>query len=229
VATPLATHQACVTGTVTLLDEARKANVRRVVYAASSSAYGNQEGTAKRETDLPAPRSPYAAAKLAGEQYCEAFYHTYGLETVSIRYFNVFGPRQDPDSPYSAVIPLFVAAMLNGQPPTVHGDGGQSRDFTYIDNVVHGNMLAADADGAAGRTINVACGRQTNLLELIAAINRLLRTSIEPVHTDPRPGDVRTSLADLTLARELLGYEPTVDFDEGLSRSIEYYRALAKA
>ncbi len=224
---PMATHQSCATGTVTLLDEARRAGVRRVVYAGSSSAYGDQPFSSKREIDLPAPLSPYAAAKLAGEFYCQAFGACYGLETVCIRYFNVFGPRQDPDSPYSAVIPLFVSAMLVGKSPVVYGDGLQSRDFTYIDNVVRGNLLAGDAAAAAGRTINVACGRQTNLLELIDAINDLLGTRIAPVFDAPRPGDVRESLADVSLARELLGYEPTVDLQEGLARSIDYYRGLA--
>jgi UDP-glucose 4-epimerase len=224
---PLETNAACVTGTVTLLDAARRAGVRRVVYAGSSSAYGNQPNMSKRETDLPAPLSPYAAAKLAGEAYCQAFTATYGLETVVIRYFNVFGPRQDPNSEYSAVIPKFVVAMLAGRRPTVFGDGLQSRDFTYVENVVRGNLAAAAAPGAAGRVINVACGRQATLLDLIASINRVLGTKVEPLFAPARAGDVRESLADITLARELLGYEPTIDFDEGLRRSIEYYRSLA--
>ncbi len=223
---PLATNAACVTGTVTLLDAARRAGVRRVVYAASSSGYGDQPNSSKRETDLPAPLSPYAAAKLAGEYYCQAFTSTYGLETVAIRYFNVFGPRQDPKSEYSAVIPLFVTAMLAGRQPTVFGDGHQSRDFTYVENVVRGNLLAADAPAAVGRSLNVACGAQTSLLGLIASINRVLGTEIEPVFDEARVGDVRESLADITLARQLLDYEPLVDFDEGLRRSIEYYRTL---
>jgi UDP-glucose 4-epimerase len=225
---PMATHESCVTGTVTLLDKARKAGVRRVIYAGSSSAYGNQPHAAKRETDLPAPLSPYASAKLAGEYYCHAFGACYGLETVCIRYFNVFGPRQDPDSPYAAVIPLFVNAMLAGKQPVIFGDGRQSRDFTYIDNVVHGNLLAADAKDAVGRTINVACGRQTSLLELIDVLNRLLETKIQPVHDSPRAGDVRDSLADISLARKLLCYEPLVDFRVGLARSIDYYRLTGK-
>ena len=227
VAAPLDTNDACVTGTVTLLDAARKAGVRRVVYAGSSSAYGDQPTSSKRETDLPAPLSPYAAAKLAAEHYCHAFHATYGLETVTIRYFNVFGPRQDPKSEYSAVIPLFVTAMLAGKQPTIFGDGLQSRDFTYVDNVVHGNLLAADAPGVAGRAINVACGYQTNLLQLIAAINASLGLKIEPVFKPARAGDVRESLADISLARRLLRYEPRVDFSTGLSRSIDYYRSLS--
>ena len=223
---PLDTNAACVTGTLMMLDQARRAGVRRLVYAASSSAYGDQPTSSKRETDLPLPISPYGAAKLAGELYCQAFTATYGFETVCIRYFNVFGPRQDPASPYSAVIPLFITALLSGKPPTVYGDGGQSRDFTYVQNVVHGNLLAADAPHAAGRVINVANGRSTSLLELLAALNKYLGTSIQPIHAPPRVGDVRESLADITLARSVLGYEPQVDFDEGLRRSIDYYRGL---
>ncbi len=226
---PLDTNAACVTGTLNVLDQARKAGVRRVVYAASSSAYGDQPTSSKRETDLPAPISPYGAAKLAGELYCQAFAATYGFETVSIRYFNVFGPRQDPNSPYSAVIPLFITAMLAGKQPTVYGDGGQSRDFTYVANVVHGNLLAADADAklVSGRTINVANGRTTSLLELLRILNELLGTNIKPIHAAPRVGDVRESLADITLARKLLVYEPQIGFEQGLRMSIDYYRSLA--
>ncbi len=227
---PLPTHAACVTGTLIILDEARKAGVRRLVYAASSSAYGDQPTSSKRESDLPAPISPYGAAKFAGESYCRAFTATYGFETVAIRYFNVFGPRQDPNSQYSAVIPLFITAMLAGKQPTVFGDGGQSRDFTYIDNVVHGNLLAADADPqlVAGRVFNVANGRTTSLLQLLAQLNELLGTQIAPIHKDPRVGDVRESLADISQARARLAYEPQVTFDEGLRRSIDYYRTIAK-
>ncbi len=208
---------------------ARKAGVRRVVYAASSSAYGDQPNSSKRESDLPMPLSPYAAAKLAAEYYCQCFYHTYGLETVCIRYFNVFGPRQDPNSPYSAVIPLFITAMLDQRRPLVYGDGLQSRDFTYVKNVVHGNLLAADADNVAGRVINVANGRQTTLLELIAQLNRLLGLNVEPEFQEARVGDVKESLADITLARTYLGYEPQIGFNEGLSESIDYYRSLITA
>ncbi|MFV2066482.1 MAG: SDR family oxidoreductase [Pirellulales bacterium] len=227
VASPLDTNAACVTGTLNVLDAARRGGVRRVVYAGSSSAYGDQQGRAKCETDLPAPLSPYAAAKLAGEHYCHAFTRTYGLETVVIRYFNVFGPRQDPASQYSAVIPLFVTAMLGGQRPTIFGDGKQSRDFTYVANVVHGNLLAADAEAAVGEAINVACGDEIDLLQLVSAVNRVLGTHIEPVHAEPRPGDVLHSRADISRARQLIGYEPQIDFDEGLLRSIEFYRTLA--
>jgi len=223
---PLDTHAACVTGTLYLLDAARRAGVRRLVYAASSSAYGDQPTSSKRETDLPAPISPYGAAKLAAEYYCQAFTATYGFETVALRYFNVFGPRQDPSGPYSAVIPLFVTAILKGQRPKIYGDGHQSRDFCYVANVVHANLLAADAQGAAGKVFNVACGQNTSLLQLLAQINHLLGTDVAPIHEPARAGDVRESLADISQARRILGYEPQVSFNEGLQRSIEYYRDL---
>ncbi len=226
---PLDTHAACVTGTLNLLDAARRAGVRRLVYAASSSAYGDQPTSSKRETDLPAPISPYGAAKLASELYCQAFTATYGFETVSLRYFNVFGTRQDPGSPYSAVIPLFITAILKGQQPKIYGDGHQSRDFCYVGNVVHANLLAAEAQGAAGKVFNIACGQSISLLELLGHLNRLLGTDVQPIHEPPRVGDVRESLADITQARQILGYEPLVDFSEGLQRSIAYYRDLVTA
>lgn len=222
---PLDTHRHCATATVHLLDAARRAGVRRVVYAASSSAYGDQPFVSLRESDLPHPLSPYAAAKLAGEYYCQAYFHSFGLETVGLRYFNVFGPRQDPLSPYSAVIPLFITAMLQGRQPIIYGDGRQTRDFSYVANMVHGNLLAAEADGVAGRIINLANGRSTDLLTLLAALNRLLGLSVQPRHEPPRVGDVRDSMADITQARRLLGYEVQVDFEEGLRRSIDYYRS----
>ncbi|HEY4307834.1 MAG TPA: SDR family oxidoreductase [Pirellulales bacterium] len=225
--TPLDTNAACVTGTVVLLDAARKAGVRRVVYAGSSSAYGDKLASSKRESDLPGPLSPYAAAKLSAEFYCQAFAHSFGIETVTLRYFNVFGPRQDPNSPYSAVIPLFVTSMLAGRSPVVYGDGGQSRDFTFVGNVVHGNLLAADAKGVSGRVFNVANGRSTNLLKLIELLNEYLGTDVEPVFKPPRTGDVRESLADISEARRALGYEPQVEFEEGLRRTIAYYRDAA--
>ena len=224
---PLDTHAACATGALHVFDAARRCGVRRVVYAGSSSAYGNQPFTAKRESDPLDPLSPYAAAKLAGELYCQAFTACYGIETVVIRYFNVFGPRQDPNGEYSAVIPKFVVAMLAGKRPTIFGDGLQSRDFTYVDNVVAGNLAAAERSEAVGRTFNVACGRQSSLLQLMESINRVLGTSIEPIFAERRSGDVLESLADISAAREGLGYEPAIDFDEGLRRSIDYYRSLA--
>jgi UDP-glucose 4-epimerase len=224
---PLDTNASCVTGTVTLLDVARRKKVRRVVFGGSSSAYGDQPTPAKHEQLLPMPLSPYAAAKLAGEFYCQAFTHTYGLETVILRYFNVFGPRQDPKSQYAAVIPKFITEMVAGRRPTIFGDGNQSRDFTYIDNIVQGNLLAADAPDAVGRTINVACGESFDLLELVDGINRVLGTNIKAVFEPARVGDVRESLADITLARKLLKYEPKIGFDEGLKRTVEYYKSVA--
>jgi len=225
---PLDTHAACVTGTLNLLDAARRAGVQRLVYAASSSAYGDQPFSSKREGDLPAPISPYGAAKLAGEYYCQAFTATYGFQTVCLRYFNVFGPRQDPNSPYSAVIPLFITAMLSGRQPVIYGDGRQSRDFTYVANVVEANLLASEASGVAGRVFNIANGRSTDLLTLLDVLNRLLGMNVQPQHAPPRPGDVRESMADITLARKMLGYEPKVGFEEGLRLSIDYYRKLVQ-
>jgi UDP-glucose 4-epimerase len=223
---PLDTHHACVTGTVNLLDAARRAGVRRLVYAASSSAYGNQPASSKRETDLPAPISPYGAAKLAAEYYLQAFAATYGLETVALRYFNVFGPRQDPNSEYSAVIPKFITAILAGRQPTIYGDGYQSRDFTYIANVVQGNLLAAGASGVSGMVFNVAMGNSVTLLQLMAALNAALGTSVQPSFAPPRTGDVRDSLADIYVARKWLKYEPKIPFDQGIRESIEYYRSI---
>lgn len=225
---PLATNEACVTGTVNILHEAKKAGVQRVIYAASSSAYGDQPFMSKRESDLPAPLSPYAVAKLAGEYYCHSFWETYGLETVCIRYFNVFGPRQDPGSPYSAVIPLFITALLEGRQPVIYGDGEQTRDFTFIKNVVHGNLLAAAAPAAdvAGKTFNVANGKTISLNQMLAQLNELLGTDVQPNFEDARVGDVRDSLADISGARKYLGYEPVVSFEDGLKQSIEFYKSL---
>ncbi len=223
---PQRVHQACVTGTLTVLDAARKTGVRRVVYAGSSSCYGDQPVDANRESDLPKVQSPYAAAKLAGEYYCNAFFETFGLETVVLRYFNVFGPRQDPDSPYSAVIPLFITRLLAGKSPIVFGDGRQTRDFTFVENVVQGNLLAAAVPQAAGKTFNIADGKATTLLQLIENLNELLGTAIEPEFQPPRPGDVRDSLADVSLATSVLGYRPHVNFQQGLARSIDYYRSV---
>ncbi|RMF39577.1 MAG: SDR family oxidoreductase [Planctomycetota bacterium] len=225
---PLETHQACVTGTLNVLHQAARAGVRRVVYAASSSAYGDRPFAAKRESDLPQVLSPYAAAKLAGELYCQAFYHSFGLETVGLRYFNVFGPRQDPASPYSAVIPLFVTAILAGQPPTIFGDGRQSRDFIFVDNVVRGNMLAAEVPEAAGEVFNMGQGRQTSLLELLSMLQELLGREVQPRFAPPRPGDVRESMADISHARRVLGFEPQVDLADGLAATIDYYRQIAE-
>ena len=224
VADPLETHLHCVTGTLNLLIAARDAEVKRVVYAASSAAYGDQAGDAKVESMRPAPISPYGAAKLAGEYYAAAFTHSYGLETVSLRYFNVFGPRQDPASAYAAVIPKFITAMLRGERPTIFGDGNQSRDFTYIDNVVQGNLLACTAPAAAGETINLAAGGRVVLNDLVALLNDILGSDLAPIHAAERPGDILHSQADITKARERLGFVPIVDFREGLRRTVDWYR-----
>ena len=223
IAHPLETHHACVTGTVTLLDACRKANVRRVVYAGSSSAYGNSPIMPKTETQLPAPLSPYAAAKLAGELYLEAFAASYKLETVRIRYFNVFGPRQDPNSPYSAVIPLFISALLSDRQPTIYGDGQQSRDFTYVANVVSANLLAAHATGVSGNVYNVACGGSITLLDLLQEICQFLGKPYAPNFGPERVGDVKHSWADIHRAQADLGYKVEIDLQEGLRRTVEYY------
>ena len=225
VAFPLESHAHCATGTLVLLNAARQANVRRVVYAGSSSAYGNLPFSSKREADFPTPLSPYAAAKLAGEFYCQAFFQTYGLETVCLRYFNVFGPRQDPSSPYSAVIPIFIAKLLQGERPIIYGDGLQSRDFTYVENVVNANLKAAATQGAAGMTFNVGTGRSVSLLVILEHIQQMLGTKISPHMEPPRVGDVRDSLSDISQTEKVLGYVPQVDLEEGLRKTVDFYRA----
>ena len=226
---PLASHEHCATGTLRVLHAAYTVGVKRVVYAASSSAYGDESEGAKVESAAPTPLSPYAAAKLAGEMYCRAFAGSYGLETVCLRYFNVFGPRQDPEGEYSAVIPKFVTRMLSGKRPIVFGDGKQSRDFVFVGDVVRANLAAAaaPAEAATGRCFNVARGEQTDLLQLIGAINTALGTDLEPVFEPPRAGDPKESLADISLSRKVLGYNPEVSFLDGLLRSIDYYRSVA--
>lgn len=224
VAQPAPAHEVNVTGTLNLLLAARAAGVQRFIYSASSSAYGDTPTLPKREDLLPQPLSPYAASKLAAEHYCTVFAHCYGLPTISLRYFNVFGPRQDPTSQYAAVIPAFVSRMVRGQRPIIFGDGEQSRDFCYIDNVVDANLLALQAERVRGEVVNIACGQRTTLNEIVRLINAHLGTGLEPEHQEPRVGDVRHSLADLSAARRLLGYEPRVMFAEGLARSIEWYR-----
>lgn len=223
---PMRVHNACVTGTVQLLDCARRAGVRRVVYAASSSAYGDTEVCPTPESVLPAPISPYGAAKLAAELYLEAFAASYGLETVRLRYFNVFGPRQDPKSPYSAVIPLFISAMLKGQAPTIFGDGRQSRDFTFVSNIVDANLLAAQApaDDVSGKVFNIANGKSVDLLTLVSTLNEIFGTQIEAKHLPPRVGDILESRADISAARRFLKYEPQTGLLEGLRQTVEWYR-----
>lgn len=221
---PLASHQVCATGTLHVLDAARRLGARRVVYAASSSAYGDTPGAVRTEDDPIAPLSPYAAAKLAGEHYCQCFATAYGLETVRLRFFNIFGPRQDASSPYSGVIAIFTSLMLDGRTPRIDGDGQQSRDFTYVGNAVQAVMKAAHAPAASGKVYNIGNGASISILQLVEQLNNLLGTNIQPIHGPPRPGDVRHSQADISRARHDLGYEPTIDFGEGLRRTLEWQR-----
>ncbi|HEV58864.1 MAG TPA: SDR family oxidoreductase [Phycisphaerales bacterium] len=221
---PAETHAHCVDATFQLLLAARDRQVRRFVYAASSSAYGDSETLPKVETMAPNPRSPYAVAKLTGEYYAQVFAEVFGLETISLRYFNVFGPYQDPTSQYAAAIPAFVTAILQDRPPTVYGDGEQSRDFTYVDNVVRANLLAARAERTHGQVINIACGEKVTVNAIIRLINEIVGKDVAPTYAPARPGDVKHSLADITLAREAIGYEPVVDFREGLIQAIDWYR-----
>jgi nucleoside-diphosphate-sugar epimerase len=226
VADPVSTNLHCVTATLNLLVAARAAGVRRVIYAGSSSAYGDTPTLPKHEEMLPNPISPYAVAKLAGEQYMRAFARVYGLETVVLRYFNVFGPYQDPTSHYSGVMALFCRKMLAGEQPVIYGDGEQSRDFTYIDNVVHANLLAAatPAQKVSGQVMNTATGTRITLNETLRILRELIGYKGEPRYVDPRSGDIRDSLADIRLAGELMGYKPIVDFREGLRRTVDWYR-----
>jgi len=228
---PLGSNQANVDGTVNILIAARDAKVRRVVYAASSSAYGDTPTLPKREDMTPNPISPYAVAKLASEYYMVSFFRCYGLETVSLRYFNIFGPRQDPTSPYSGVLAKFITQMLRGEQPTIFGDGSQSRDFTYIDNAVSANLLAAQAPTAkvAGRVFNVATGTRVDLNQTFELLKKMTGYSGNVKYAAERGGDIKHSLADITLATKALGYEPKVNFEEGLQRTVEWYRGQSKA
>jgi UDP-glucose 4-epimerase len=220
---PVGSNESNITGTLNVLIASRDAGVKRVVYAASSSAYGDSPTLPKEETMKPAPLSPYAIQKYVGELYCSNFYDLYGLETVSLRYFNVFGPRQDPTSQYAAVIPKFITALAEGKPPTIYGDGEQSRDFTYVENVVQANLLAAQAEGAAGEMMNFACGERYTLNEILRHLQAMMKTDIEPVYRDPRPGDVKHSLADIKKSQKLLGYTPHVSLEEGLKRTVAFF------
>jgi nucleoside-diphosphate-sugar epimerase len=221
---PLTTHKHCVDATFTLLMAARDAGVKRFVYAASSSAYGDTPTLPKTEDMLTNPLSPYAAAKLAGEYYCSVFFKVYGLQTISLRYFNVFGPYQDPTSQYAAAIPAFVTKIIKNEPPTVYGDGEQSRDFTYIDNVVGANLSAARAAKVSGEVVNIACGERITVNEIIRLINKILGKSVQPKYEPSRPGDVKHSLASIELAGKVIGYKPVISFGDGLERAIAWYR-----
>jgi nucleoside-diphosphate-sugar epimerase len=224
---PLTSHSVNVTGTLNVLLASRDSGVRRVVFASSSSIYGANRALPKQEGQATTPIAPYAVSKLAAEGFCQSFWEVYGLETVALRYFNVFGPGQDPLSQYAAVIPRFITTLLADEAPTVFGDGEQSRDFTYIDNVVEANLLAAEASDASGRTFNVACGERISLNALLDQLRETIGTAIEAKYVEARPGDVRHSLADISQARELLGYEPTVSFGEGLRRTVEHHQLAA--
>ncbi len=221
---PIASNETNVTGTLNILAAAKDAGVRRVVFACSSSVYGNGQQLPKRE-DMPVnPISPYAITKYTGEQYCKAFYELYGLETVSLRYFNVFGRRQSPNSQYAAAIPIFINSFLDGKAPTIFGDGEQSRDFTFVENVVQANLLACQVEEAAGEVFNIACGKRTTINNLIKTIKELIGSDIEPIYEQERKGDVQHSQADISKAQWILGYEPKVDLETGIERTLDWFR-----
>jgi len=224
---PQTSHDVNVNGTLTVLEAARAGGVRRVVFAASSSAYGDREESPKHEAMTPIPISPYAAGKVACESYMSAYARCYEMETLSLRYFNVFGPYQDPEGPYAAVIPAFVSHLLRGERPVIYGDGEQSRDFCYIDNVCEANWLGAHAPAQVcdGRPLNIACHARTTLNEILELLRELMDTDIQPEHADPRAGDVRHSLADVSLAKQVIGYEPKIFFADGLRKAIGWYKA----
>ena len=226
IADPVASHNANVNGTLNVLECMRRAGVKRIVFSASSSAYGNQKVSPKVETMPVLPISPYAASKAACEGYMQAYSSSFGIEAISLRYFNVFGPRQDPHSAYAAVIPAFVSNLLRGKRPTIFGDGEQSRDFCFVENVCFANWLGMNvaADRCDGRPINIACNRQTSLNQIYAKLKELLHTDLDPIYADERPGDVKHSLADITRAKDVLGYEPLVYFFDGLERAIGWYK-----
>jgi len=223
---PVTSHRANVEATFNVLMAARDAKVRRLIFAGSSLVHGDTVELPKHEGMPLHPRSPYALQKLMGEQYCQLFSELYGLETVSTRYFNVFGPRQDPSSPYSGVISLFITALLEGRRPSIYGDGGQTRDFTYVDNVVDGVLRACVAPNVSGRAVNVATGGRMSVNQLFRALRDIIGGTVEPVYGPPREGDVRDSQADITQAKKLLGYQPIVSFEEGLGRTVTWYRSL---
>jgi nucleoside-diphosphate-sugar epimerase len=220
---PLTTNAVNVEGTLNVLLAARDQSVRRIVFASSSSIYGDTPGLPRREDQRVSPIAPYAVSKLAAESYCTVFWRVYSLETVSLRYFNVFGPRQDPASQYAAVVPRFITRLLGDEPPVIEGDGEQSRDFTFVEQVVEANLLAAEAEGAAGETFNVAAGRSRTVNELATTLAATIGSDVEPVHVEARPGDVRESAADVGKARRLLGFEPGDSFESGLRATVEYF------
>ncbi len=222
---PAASHAVNADGTVIVLEAARKLGVRRFMYAGSSSVYGDNPSLPKSEEMLPAPMSPYAVSKLVGEYYCQVYARLYGIQTVTLRYFNVFGPRQDPDSPYAAVVPLFIEALAAGRRPLIYGDGHQSRDFTFIDNVVRANILALEAPGLSGEVLNVAMGERVSLLEMLEVLERIMGRPANPEHAPARAGDVKHSLADIARARQVLGYEPGVRMEEGLRLTVTHVLA----
>jgi len=222
---PVTSHRSNVNGTLNVLIAARDAGVKRVVYASSSSLYGDSPTLPKHEEMMPKPLSPYGAQKLFGEMYCQVFTRSYGLETVALRYFNVFGPRQDPSSPYSGVLALFIPAVLQDRRPTIYGDGLQSRDFTYVQNVVDANLLACTVPGIGGQVFNIARGDRITVNSILQQINKITGKDVPPIYSEPRAGDIKHSQADITRAREHLGYEARISFEEGLRRTIEWYRA----
>src|SRR6266550_2279327 len=222
---PITSNRANIDASLNILVAARDAGVKRLVYAGSSSAYGNAATLPKVETMATSPLSPYALQKLVAEQYCQMFTRLYGLQTVTIRYFNVFGPRQDPSSPYSGVISVFISALCDGRRPTIYGDGEHTRDFTYVANVVDGVLRACTADKASGEVINVATGGRISLNMLFKTIRELVGAKIEPIYADPRAGDVKDSQADISKARRILGYQPSVSFEDGLAKTVDWYRA----
>jgi nucleoside-diphosphate-sugar epimerase len=221
---PLTSHTVNTGGTLNLLIAARDAGVRRVIYAASSSAYGDTPTLPKKEEMVPNPLSPYALQKFIGEEYCRLFFQLYGLETISLRYFNIFGPKQDPNSIYSAVIPKFIDALVSGHSPVIFGDGEQSRDFTYIDNVVHANLLAMNAERTQGEVVNVACGRRVSLNQLVKILQDIIGSNVSSHYEEPRKGDVIHSLADIKRVKTVLNYNPRVGIEEGLRRTVEFFK-----
>jgi nucleoside-diphosphate-sugar epimerase len=221
---PLRSNAVNIDGTLNCLEAAREAGVKRFVYAASSSAYGDSAELPKREDTVPNPLSPYGVAKLVGEMYCKVYYDIYGLETVSLRYFNIFGPYQDPHSQYAAVIPIFITKLLQGERPVIYGDGEQSRDFTFIENAVEANLGAVRSGKAPGHVVNVACGSRFTLNSMLEKLRDLTGSTIDAIYADPRPGDIKHSQGDITVAADLLGYDPKISFEEGLRQTVEWFR-----